>query len=97
MPQLSWFRADTETGGLIRFSTDIVPDEITVWQANTFVNETGYACTHCSSSHLLHYRPPYYLFRTSTSAFSSQPPGISDTQVSQIPRYLVFGSFIFEL
>jgi len=41
MPQLSWFRSDTDTGGLIRFSTDIVPDEITVWQANTFVNETG--------------------------------------------------------
>jgi len=41
MPQLSWFRAETETGGLIRFTTDTPPDEIAVWQANTLANDTG--------------------------------------------------------
>jgi PhoPQ-activated pathogenicity-related protein len=40
MPQLDWLRMDTSTGGLIRFSTDVVPDNITVWQAYTWKNDT---------------------------------------------------------
>jgi PhoPQ-activated pathogenicity-related protein len=40
MPQLNWLRLDTPTGGLLRFYSDIAPDNITVWQATTWRNET---------------------------------------------------------
>jgi PhoPQ-activated pathogenicity-related protein len=40
MPQLNWLRMDTPTGGLIRFFTDIPPNNITVWQAYTWRNDT---------------------------------------------------------
>jgi PhoPQ-activated pathogenicity-related protein len=40
IPSMSWFRMETPSGGLMRFSTDMPPNNLSVWQAFTWKNDT---------------------------------------------------------
>jgi PhoPQ-activated pathogenicity-related protein len=40
MPSISWTRSETSTGGRVTFFTDTKPDNLSVWQAFTWKNDT---------------------------------------------------------